>query len=70
MKTSAFVVAATLALGAAIPAMAADYPRRPITIVVPSSPAGSTDIVARLLGEQMTKGLGQPVIVENRPGAS
>lgn len=46
------------------------YPVRPITIVVPSAAAGSTDIVARLIGEQLAKDFGQPVVVDNKPGAS
>ena len=70
MKQSIFIGVAALALNATIPTVAAEYPERPITIVVPSAPAGSTDIVARLLGEQMTKDFGKAVIVENRPGAS
>ncbi|MGE8452362.1 MAG: Bug family tripartite tricarboxylate transporter substrate binding protein, partial [Pseudomonadales bacterium] len=58
-------------LTAAGAAHAADgWPTRPITLIVPSAPAGSTDIVARLIGEQFQKVLGQPAIVENRPGAS
>jgi len=70
LKQSIFIGVAALALNATIPTVAAEYPERPITIVVPSAPAGSTDIVARLLGEQMTKDFGKAVIVENRPGAS
>ena len=50
-------------------ATAQDYPSRPITLVVPLPPGGAFDAVARLLGEHMRTTLGQPVIVENIPGA-
>jgi tripartite-type tricarboxylate transporter receptor subunit TctC len=45
------------------------YPSRPITLAVPFSPGGGTDIVARVVAEKMSKTLGQQIIVENRPGA-
>src|SRR5262245_15832793 len=48
---------------------AQSYPDRPIKIVVPIGPAGSYDIVGRLLADQLSKRLGQSVVVENRPGA-
>ena len=48
----------------------AAYPDRPIHMVVPFSAGGSNDIVARLVGQQITDALGQPVVTENRPGAS
>jgi tripartite-type tricarboxylate transporter receptor subunit TctC len=57
-------------LGLATTARAADYPTRPLRIIVPYTPGGTTDIAARLVAEPLAKILGQPVIVENRPGAN
>jgi tripartite-type tricarboxylate transporter receptor subunit TctC len=51
-------------------ARAAPYPERTITLVVPFPPGGSTDILARIVSEHLQRALGQPVIVENRSGAS
>jgi len=51
-------------------ATAADYPTRPIRIVVAYTPAGATDILARAIGQKMTESWGQSVIIENRPGAA
>src|SRR5712691_11515479 len=48
----------------------ADYPHRAIRIIVPLAAGGNVDIVARTLADQISKNLGQPVLVENRPGAS
>ncbi|WP_459617735.1 Bug family tripartite tricarboxylate transporter substrate binding protein [Bordetella sp. 2513F-2] len=53
---------------AAPPAMAA-FPERPITLIVPAAAGGNADITARLVGQQMSRELGQPVVIENRVGA-
>jgi tripartite-type tricarboxylate transporter receptor subunit TctC len=49
---------------------AAEYPQKPIKIVVPYPPGGSTDVLARMMGQKISAKFGQPVIVENRAGAS
>jgi len=54
---------------AAMAAQAADYPTRPITIILGFAPGGPSDVVARVVQRKMEQVLGQPVIIENRPGA-
>jgi tripartite-type tricarboxylate transporter receptor subunit TctC len=64
------MVAAVLAATSAAAQSPADkYPDKPIKIIVPFAPGGSTDVLARVIGQKMTESWGQPVIVETRPGA-
>jgi tripartite-type tricarboxylate transporter receptor subunit TctC len=59
--------AALFALAA--PAHAADYPTRPLALVVAFTPGGPSDALARIVGKQMEQSLGQPIVIENKPGA-
>lgn len=73
MKIKLLASALVLAAGAFVAAgtaMAQSYPNRPIKLVVPWPPAGAVDITARQLAERLSARLGQPAIVENRPGAT
>ncbi len=70
--TRPFGAAAGLALSALIAVNStarAEYPEHPIRLVVPYTPGGTVDILARMLGPRLTAAWGQPVVIENRPGA-
>ncbi len=64
-----FGAAACVAVTLAAPAHANTFPEKPVRLVVPFAPGGGTDLIARTLGTGMSQALGQPVIVENKPGA-
>ena len=66
LRSSAFILCCALASAAC----AQQYPSKPIRILVAYTPAGTTDILARAIGQKMSEAWGQPVIVDNRPGAN
>jgi tripartite-type tricarboxylate transporter receptor subunit TctC len=70
LRAGLMLLAATLAYGLCVKAAAADYPTKPVTIVVGFSAGGSTDALARIVAEKLALGLGQPVVVENRAGVA
>jgi tripartite-type tricarboxylate transporter receptor subunit TctC len=69
-RTLFTLLTATLAAVAATPVLAQTYPTKPITIVVPFPPGGATDVLARMLGQKVSESVNQPVLVENRAGAT
>jgi tripartite-type tricarboxylate transporter receptor subunit TctC len=67
-----FLLGVSFALGATgfCPAAhAQNYPARPITAIIPFAGGSASDVVSRILFDQMSKSMGQPIVVENRPGA-
>ena len=67
MRTLRTILA--LFVAAALPAAAQDYPNKPIRIIVGYAAGGGNDIIVRVVAPKMSEGLGQPVIIENKPGA-
>src|SRR5215831_7436894 len=64
-----FALTVWFALLDTLPASAADYPSRPVMLVVAFTPGGPSDVLARIVGKKMEQLLGQPFVIENRPGA-
>jgi len=69
MGISRFVVGMAIALGC-VAALAQDFPNRPLRLITPAAPGGTTDILARVVGARLSDALKQPVLVENRASAS
>jgi tripartite-type tricarboxylate transporter receptor subunit TctC len=68
-KLPQIAAVAVALLAAAVSARAQDYPKRPIMAIVPFAGGSASDVVSRILFDHMSKSLGQPLVVENRPGA-
>jgi tripartite-type tricarboxylate transporter receptor subunit TctC len=70
LRSGLVLAAAMIGVVCAAPSRADDYPSRPITILVPFPPGGSSDIVMRLVAHKASDTLRQPIVIENRPGAA
>ena len=70
MRLRTLLAIALATAACTVPALAADYPARPITLIVPWPAGGSTDTHLRKLAEIASRQLGQPIVIENKPGAS
>jgi len=70
MKVSTFVLSTAIALAVAAPAVADNYPSRPIRAIVPQAPGGLSDVFMRALAEELGPALGQTIVVENKVGAA
>ena len=68
--TRRIVFALMALLAAVLPAAAQDWPAKPVRIIVPFGPGSTPDVVARLIADHLQKSLGQPFVIENKPGAS
>ena len=66
----ALFAASVLCAGITVPASAQGYPTKPVRLIVPYPPGGGTDIFARLVGAKLSEALGQPFVIEQRPGAA
>jgi tripartite-type tricarboxylate transporter receptor subunit TctC len=69
MKNIALAIAAGLAIGATGAQAQGNYPQRPITMIVPFAAGGPTDVIARIVGDHMSRTLGQQIVIENVAGA-
>src|SRR5690349_8301795 len=69
MRSLIHILSVALTLAFVVPASAQMYPSKPIRLVVPYGAGGPSDILARIIADEMGKSLGQPLVVDNKPGA-
>ena len=67
---SLFIALALFYTGISVPSLAQNFPNKPLTLIVSSAPAGPLDAAGRMLSDYLSRNLGKPVVIENRPGAS
>jgi len=69
IRILAFIQVAMLAAAGIAPALAQSYPNKPIRVIIAQAPGSATDVISRVVGNRLSEGLGQPIVVEARPGA-